>query len=237
MIDREMLRGTFSSSGIDISEETAEKLDIYAEMLVDWNSRINLTAITQPSEICVKHFLDSALPFKIWGGMSAGDSILDVGTGAGFPSCVVKLVFGTGELTLLDSLNKRINFLEHLSERLGLGAKCIHGRAEEYGAKAEFREKYDIVTARAVAKLSELCEYCLPFVKVGGKFVALKGRSGGEELKLAESAISLLGGKLSLSEGYELPGGDSRTLLVIEKVSPTPAKFPRNKGQMKRKPL
>ena len=138
---------------------------------------------------------------------------------------------------MLDSLNKRISFLQSLSDNIALNAKCVHGRAEEFGRKPEYREMYDIATARAVANLTDLCEYCLPFVKVGGLFVSLKGSSGSEELDKAKPAIKLLGGKTEKVIEYTLPGGDARTLILIRKIGETPAKYPRNAGQIKKKPL
>ena len=166
-----------------------------------------------------------------------GASVIDVGTGAGFPSCPLKIYRDDLKITLLDSLNKRVNFLQELSDLTKLDAQCIHGRAEEFGKREDMREQFDIATARAVANLRDLCEYCLPFVKVGGVFVSLKGSSGKDELDEAKAAIKLLGGKTEKVEEYELPNGDGRTLIVIRKVSPTPKKFPRNAGQMKKKPL
>lgn len=237
MLDINYLKRLFEGCDMKISDDAALKFDKYAGLLVEWNEKINLTAITEPGEICEKHFLDSCLPFELWGELKGDEKIIDVGTGAGFPSCPLKILNGGVKLTLLDSLNKRINFLNCISESLGLEAECIHGRAEEMGQKADFREKYDIATARAVANLSELCEYCLPFVKVGGHFVALKGQAGSDELEKAEVAVKILGGKVSKVLEYNLPNGDGRTLIVIKKVAKTPVKYPRNKGQMKKKPL
>ena len=210
-----------------------------AELLTDRNSQINLTAITDPEGIAVKHFFDSAYPFLVLAAdaLPLGARLIDVGTGAGFPGCVLKILRGDISLTLLDSLNKRIVFLGELSAELGLGAECIHGRAEELGRTAEYREQYDVSTARAVANLTALCEYCLPFVRTGGAFVALKGSDGAAELKAAAGAVKTLGGETELCREYKLPNGDGRCLIVIRKVRPTPGKYPRNKGQMTKKPL
>ena len=203
----------FDNYDITISDSDYSRFEAYADLLCEWNEKINLTAITDPEGISIKHFFDSVYPFTLF---EVKDDI---------------------KLTLLDSLNKRINFLAQLSDSLDLGATCIHGRAEELGRSMECREQFDIATARAVANLSDLCEYCLPFVKVGGYFVALKGSGGNDELKEAKNAIKILGGKVEEVFDYELPTGDGRTLILIRKVSETPEKYPRNKGQMKKKKL
>jgi len=226
----------FSDRGITISDEQFEKFSTYSKMLVEYNSRCNLTAILDPYGISVKHFFDSIFPFQKV-DFPANARIIDVGTGAGFPSIPLKIMNENLDLTLLDGLNKRVNFLKEISNSLDLSANCVHARAEEAGQMAEFREKYDIATARAVASLPELCEYCLPFVKVGGVFVSLKGSNGLEEVEKAKGAILILGGKLIASESYNLPNGDGRTLVVIKKISQTSLKYPRNKGQMTKKPL
>lgn len=228
--------GIFEENEIALTAEQTGRLEKYAELLCERNEQVNLTAITDPEGIAVKHFFDSIYPFTLF-ELPEGARLIDVGTGAGFPSCPLKVWREDIGLTLLDSLNKRINFLKELSDEIGLGAECVHGRAEEFGRKSEFREQFDIATARAVANLTDLCEYCLPFVKVGGLFAALKGSSGGEELEKAKPAIKTLGGKTEKVIEYTLPGGDGRTLILIKKLSPTPGKYPRNAGQMKKRPL
>lgn len=237
MINKDYLKELFFGCGIEITEEMMQKYETYARLLVEWNEKINLTAITQPEEICEKHFLDSVLPFHLWGGVKNNAKIIDVGTGAGFPAIPLKIAKSDVELTLLDSLNKRINFLNEVCESIEISAKTIHGRAEEVGKSPEFREKFDIATARAVANLTDLCEYCLPFVKVGGYFVALKGQSGVEEVENAKNAVKILGGEVEKVIEYSLPNGDKRVLVIIKKVKNTAEKYPRNKGQMKKKPL
>ena len=236
LIEKSAFIEMFKSNEIDITDKQYEKFLTYSDMLVDWNNKCNLTAILDPEGISIKHFFDSVYPFNLV-KIPDNASIIDVGTGAGFPSVPLKIMRDDLKLTLLDSLNKRINFLNELSDKLKVTAVCIHGRAEEDGQKAEFREKYDIATARAVAPLSDLCEYCLPFVKVGGIFVSLKGSNGLEEVESAKNAISILGGEISVMKSYSLPNGDGRTLVVIKKISHTPLKYPRNKGQMTKKPL
>ncbi len=232
--DRNLYDRLLSPLGLD--DEKYERLREYERLLVDWNEKINLTAITEPDEVAEKHFYDSVYPFSLF-EVPLGASVIDVGTGAGFPSCPLKLFRNDIKLTLLDSLNKRINFLAALSESIGLGAVCVHARAEELGRSGEYREKFDIACARAVANLRDLCEYCLPFVKVGGVFAALKGSAGREELEEAKSAVKTLGAKVESVFDYTLPSGDSRTLIILRKVSPTPPKYPRNKGQMSKHPL
>ena len=226
----------FDENGIALTTEQTGRLDKYAEMLCERNEHVNLTAITDPEGIAEKHFFDSIYPFTLF-ELPQGASLIDVGTGAGFPSCPLKVFRDDISLTLLDSLNKRVNFLQDISDTLSLDAKCVHGRAEEFGKKPDYREQFDIATARAVANLRDLCEYCLPFVKVGGLFAALKGSSGAEELDIAKPAIKLLGGKTEKVIEYTLPSGDGRTLILIRKLTATPEKFPRNAGQMKKKPL
>lgn len=236
IIEKDKFIELFSSNGIEINDEQYEKFLTYSKMLVEWNNKCNLTAILDPEGMSIKHFFDSVFPFAEI-DVPQNAKIIDVGTGAGFPSVPLAIIRNDLKLTLLDGLNKRINFLKELTSAIDVSADCVHGRAEEFGQKADYREKYDIATARAVASLPELCEYCLPFVKVGGLFVSLKGSNGLDELKASENAISTLGGKLVDSKSYKLPNGDGRTLVVIKKISQTPTKYPRNKGQMTKKPL
>ena len=215
----EAVEKLFESGGIGLSQKQYGAPDKYAGLLVEWNSKMNLTAITDPEGIAVKHFFDSVYPFAAFekAKLPQGARLIDVGTGAGFPSCPLKLFRPDIELTLLDSLNKRIRFLSELSEQLGLGAECIHGRAEELNRKEGFKGGFDAATARAVANLEKLCGYCLPFVKSGGVFVALKGSGGREELAAADKAIKKHGGEVALCEEYALPNGDGRCLIVIRK--------------------
>lgn len=226
----------FGRYGLTISDGQYERLEKFAEVLTDRNKSINLTAITDPEGITVKHFFDSIYPFTLF-DLPKNSSIIDVGTGAGFPACPLKIYRGDLKITLLDSINKRVDFLREVSDLIGLEADCIHGRAEELGRTLQYREKFDCAAARAVAKLPELCEYCLPFVRVGGVFAALKGSSGEEELSLSVNAIEELGGKLEMCKNYQLPGGDGRTLILIRKTAETPSRYPRDKGRIKKRPL
>lgn len=214
-----------------IDDDAYRRFCTYASELLEWNEKINLTAITDDEGIALKHFYDSVYPFTLF-DVPKGASVIDVGTGAGFPSCPLKIYRGDIKLTLLDSLNKRIRFLEELSQKCGFEAECIHARAEDGGKRADLREHFDIACARAVAPMYILAEYCLPFVKVGGAFLALKGSSGSEELEEAKESIKSLGGKTELVKEYTLPNGDGRTLIVIRKTAPTPAKYPRPKAKI-----
>lgn len=236
MIPREYLQETAKGYGFSLEENDLAKLDRYAEYLVEWNEKINLTAITEPKEICLKHFLDSFLLLDAV-EVPESASLIDVGTGAGFPSVPCKILRRDLKLTLLDSLQKRIRFLTGLSETLGLETACVHGRAEEEGKKPAMREQFDFATARAVAHLRELSEYCLPFVKLGGYFVALKGYDIEEELEEAQKAIRLLGGKIEAVKKYELPEGNRRAIVLIKKISQTPTKYPRIAAKMKKQPI
>lgn len=236
MIDKSLLTQKCAEFGVELSGQTAEKLDGYAEFLVEYNENVNLTAITDPEGIAIKHFADSLVPFAELD--CAGLSVIDVGTGAGFPSVPLKTHDPSIKLTLLDSLNKRIVFLQKLCERLSLdGVQFVHGRAEEVARKPEYREKYDVATARAVASLRELAEYCLPFVKVGGIFVSLKGGDCEKELEEAKNAIKLLGGQVREVKKYQLSDDASRSVIVIQKTSQTPPKYPRQSAKIAKSPL
>lgn len=236
MIDKENFKRQLENLKVSVSDGQVERFDEYAKMLVSYNEKVNLTALTSSEDIAEKHFIDSILPFLHF-PLKEGASIIDVGTGAGFPSCPLKIIRDDISLTLVDSLNKRVNFLSMLSDAISLDAECIHARAEELGRNSDYRECFDAATARAVANLPILCEYCMPFVKIGGYFIALKGSRGAEEAKEAYTAIKTLGGKLQEVYEYSLPSGDNRTLVVVKKISQTPPKYPRNKGVMTKKPL
>lgn len=236
MINFELLNKLTADEGISLSENELSLFDIYAAELVEWNEKINLTAITAPDDIVIKHFLDSLLLLKHV-SLPENAKMIDVGTGAGFPSLPCKIARPDISLTMLDSLNKRINFLTELSSKLRLSCECLHGRAEEVGVKPDYREKYDIATARAVAHLRELSEFCLPFVKVGGYFVSLKGPEMETELNEAKPAIKLLGGEIQSVIEYTLPDESNRTIVIIEKISQTPPKYPRSFGKIKKQPI
>lgn len=236
ILEKTEFKEMFEKAEISVNDEQYEKLNSYSEMLIEWNKMVNLTAILSPEDISQKHFLDSVLPFYLF-NVKKGAKIIDVGTGAGFPSCPLKIFRDDIKITLLDSLNKRINFLKALSDELDLNAECIHGRAEELAHKENYREKFDIATARAVASLPMLCEYCLPFVNKGGYFIALKGGNSQDEIEVSRFAVKALGGKIDKIMDYSLPNGDKRVLIAIKKISQTVSKYPRNKGQITKKPL
>ena len=222
----------FDKCDISLSKEQGEKLLKLYEFLIEYNEKVNLTAITDFEEVVIKHFVDSILPFSKL-SIDKGASFIDVGTGAGFPSIPLLIYRPDLEGTLLEALNKRCVFLEAACELVGVKAKVIHGRAEDYAK--DKREQFDIATARAVAAMPVLCEYCLPYVKTGGRFVALK--SVNENSDESENAIKILGGKTEQILDYEITNGDSRRLFVIKKISQTPTKYPRNPSMIKKKPL
>ena len=224
--------------GINLNYKLVYQLLFYIELLREWNEKINLTAITEPEEIITKHFLDSMSVFST-GYIKKGDSVIDVGTGAGFPGLVMKIAEPGINLTLLDSLNKRIGFLKTVSEEAGINdINFVHSRAEDAGINPVYREKYDVAIARAVANMSTLSEYLLPFVKVGGYFIALKGPLADEELKNAEKAIATLGGKIEKVEEVDVPFTDlHHKIVVVKKVKPCPKGYPRKAGTPSKKPL
>lgn len=222
---------------IEISEKQNENLEKYAEMMLRYNEFMNLTAITEPDEIREKHFLDS-ITLLLSGKISEGCTLIDIGAGAGFPSIPVKIVRDDINLTMLDSLNKRINFLNDVIKELDIkNAKAIHSRAEDAGKNKELRESFDIATARAVADLAVLAEYALPFVKVGGYFVAMKGTAPAEEIENAKKAVREMGGEIEQVKEALLPSGIRHSLVIIRKVIPTPSKYPRKAGKPSKEPI
>ena len=226
-----------SELNIEISEKQNENLEKYAEMMLRYNEFMNLTAITEPDEIREKHFLDS-ITLLLSGKISEGCTLIDIGAGAGFPSIPVKIVRDDINLTMLDSLNKRINFLNDVIKELDIkNAKAIHSRAEDAGKNKELRESFDIATARAVADLAVLAEYALPFVKVGGYFVAMKGTAPAEEIENAKKAVREMGGEIEQVKEALLPSGIRHSLVIIRKVIPTPSKYPRKAGKPSKEPI
>ncbi len=236
MIPKELLMQQAAEFGITLTEEMLQKLDCYAQFLVEYNQKVNLTAITAPEDIAKKHFLDSLLLLHAY-TPQPGASVIDVGTGAGFPSVPVKIAREDLKLTLLDSLNKRVVFLTELLKKLGLSGEAVHFRAEEAGKNPLYREQYDIATARAVADLRELAEYCLPFVKVGGYFIVLKGYDVEDELSGAQKAIAAMGGKLEDVRKYRVNDEMGRSILLIKKISQTSTKYPRPSAKIAKNPI
>ena len=242
MYDKDLFARVAAPFGVEVTPELAEKLDIYARLLVEWNEKMNLTAITDPQGIAVKHFADSLTAAAL---MPAGEfSLIDVGTGAGFPGVPLALYRPDCRLTLLDSLNKRLTFLDAVCREVGLNATLIHARAEEGGRNPDLRERYDVACARAVANLPVLSEYCLPFVKVGGRFIALKGPDADRERAEAARGIGVLGGRIAAVTALTLPATPiegiepmERRLVRVDKVRPTPATYPRHGSKIAKKPL
>jgi len=216
--------------GIKINDEQYNQFEKYFDLLIEWNEKINLTAITKRDDVYLKHFYDSLTLTKIQD--FSNQTLLDVGSGAGFPSIPLKIIFPDLKVTIIDALNKRINFLKLLTETLDLDVTLIHGRAEDQKEK----ENYDLVTARAVANLNVLSELCLPFVNMNGSFLIMKGSKGEEELKHAKRAVELLGGKHVQTITFPLKE-EMRTLIKVEKVRTTPKKYPRQFKTIKNKPL
>ena len=230
---------------INLSKEQVEAFIKYYELLVEWNEKINLTAITQYEEVCLKHFVDS---MSIVNAFSSYDeaseffkdkTLIDVGTGAGFPGVCLKILFPELNITLMDSLDKRIKFLDEVIATLGLKKiTTVHARVEDAAKTSEYRECFDFASARAVASLPVLSEYCLPFVKVGGSFIAYKSEKVLEEISISANALNVLGGKIESKFSFDLPDSQlARTILFIKKESSTPDKYPRKAGTPSKKPL
>lgn len=224
-------------NGLVLNDDQLEKFQKYMDFLLEYNSHTNLTAITDPEDIMIKHFFDSIVINKFL-DIRKNAKVVDIGTGAGFPGVPIKIFREDIELTLIDSLNKRVIFLNQLMEKLAISANIFHARAEELSHKKEYREVYDLAVSRAVAPLNILCELSLPYVKKGGYFVSLKGSNAQEEINKSKKAIEVLGGKLESVKTLELPENKGlRNILIIKKVSNTPMKYPRNNSQISKSPL
>ena len=236
MIDKSLLVSQAAELGVEIDDEAADRFDKYAQMLVETNKTLNLTAITEPDEIVSKHFVDCLSVFNFV-DFPKGAKVIDVGTGAGFPGVVLLIARPDLNITLLDSTKKRLGFVEAVVGELGLAAEIVHMRAEEAGKADDYREQYDIALARAVANMQTLSEYCLPFIKKGGIFAAMKGAKAAQELEAAQGAVRKLGGEIIKSEEFTLPLCGERTILKVKKISQTPPKYPRPSAQISKKPL
>ena len=234
----------FSSFDIELTDKQLDQFDKYYQLLIKWNEVMNLTAITEFKDVCKLHFVDSVSGYMFFDFSKEEFSLVDIGTGAGFPGIPLKIIFPQLHITLLDSLNKRLNFLNEVIDQLELNErgsiKTLHGRAEDYciAKEGSLRETFDIAVSRAVANMSTLSEYCLPYVKVGGSFIAYKSEKAQEELKDAKGAIHLLGGKLVSADEFLLPDSDvSRTICIVEKKENTSKKYPRKAGVPSKQPL
>lgn len=234
MIDKNRLCSLAKENGIILDSTALDRFDKYAELLVEWNGKMNLTAITEPEEIEVKHFLDCLMLPKYF-NLDYIQTVIDVGAGAGFPSMPLLIYKPDLCLTMMDAINKRLTFLDTAVHALGLEAQLIHERAEVAGQDENYREMFDLATARAVAPMNVLAEYCLPFVKVGGYFVALKGSN--DDTEEAKNAIATLGGEVVDNISYKLNGTEPRLIVVIKKISQTPTQFPRKSKKISTKPL
>ena len=234
----QILKKSLEKIGIEITDEQKEQFDTYHKLLEEWNKVMNLTGITEFQEVLIKHFLDSLACVKAV-DMSRIKRIMDIGTGAGFPGVPLKIAFPHLEACLLDSLKKRVNFLEETFQMLKLeNITAIHGRAEEYAKNKQYRETYDLCVSRAVSNLATLSEYCLPYVKTGGYFISYKSGTVQEEVEQAQKAVKILGGKIQDVVYFQLPDSEiQRSLVVIEKIKATPGRYPRKAGTPLKEPL
>lgn len=237
MDNKELLKRGIEAFNVEATGEMIERFLIYSRLLVEWNQKVNLTSITEEGEIIIKHFLDSIS--CIQSGLKLSSSkVIDVGTGAGFPGVPLKIVMPQMDLTLLDSLNKRINFLSELTDKMGLKCNIVHGRAEDFGKKEDYRENFDCVLSRAVANMAVLSEYTLPFARIGGYVLCQKGPAVYEEVEDARKAIDTLGGKLKDIISTKVYNSDfSHYIALIEKVKLCPGKYPRKAGTVEKNPL
>lgn len=236
MLNKELLYNTIQKFGVSIDGNAFERLDKYAEMLVETNKSFNLTAITEPDDVTVKHFADC---LALFGNVNIPENarIIDVGTGAGFPGLVLLLTRPNIKMTFLDSTKKKLGFIQNVLNETGISAEVVHARAEEAGQNPQYREKFDFATARAVANLTNLSEYCLPFVKVGGEFVSMKAAASDEEIASAKKAIGILGGNIENDIIFDLTDGVPRRIVEIKKLSQTPTKYPRPSAKIAKNPI
>lgn len=235
-ISMELLKNKAADFGVNLDEKALERFDLYAKLLVEWNEKINLTAITDPDGIVLKHFVDSLSVFSAI-NIPEGAKSIDVGTGAGFPGIPMLIARPDLKTTLLDSTNKKLNVIRDILEKLDLQCEVLHTRAEEAGQNKTYREQYDFATARAVSNLRDLSEYCLPFVKKGGTFISMKSAKAEEEIAEGKNAIRILGGNIKEKKTFEIDEAGERTIILIKKVSTTPPKYPRPSAKIAKNPL
>lgn len=234
MINIEFLKAESDKINVHLDETALKRYDLFAEMLVEWSSKMNLTAITEPDDVVLKHFIDSITPLSYF-NIENGADIIDVGCGAGFPSLPLLIARPDLKVTFFDALEKRLKFIDAVLDELGLNGNLVHGRAEDFGNNADFREQYDYAFTRAVAPLNVLAEYCLPFVKVGGSYISMKGAD--DEIELGTNAIGELGGEIEQVVSLKLSNGDCRNLISVKKISQTSPKYPRKTKKISSKPL
>lgn len=234
----EFLKEALSRINLEPTDRQCEQFDLFHKLLCEWNEFMNLTGITEYEEVVIKHFVDSLAVNNVY-NFSENERVVDIGTGAGFPGMPLKIMYPDTNFTLLDSLNKRINFLNEVIIQTGLEKiETLHGRAEDYAKKPEYREQFDVCVSRAVANLATLSEYCLPYVKVGGVFISYKAGNLEEEVNSSKTAIKLLGGRIETVKELILPGTDiERTFVVIRKLDKTNKKYPRKAGLPSKEPL
>ena len=233
---KDLLRNHAEMFHVKLDETALDRFDTYGKLLVEWNEKINLTAITDPEGVTIKHFLDSLTIFS-YVDIPEGAKVIDVGTGAGFPGLAMLIARPDLDMTLMDSTKKRLTVIENILENIGLTANVVHSRAEDAGQNKNFREQYDFSTARAVTNLRDLVEYCLPFVKVGGSFVPMKSAKTEEEIAEGKKAIYVLGGQITKVDSFELLDCGERTIINVKKISPTPAKYPRPSAKIAKNPI
>jgi 16S rRNA (guanine527-N7)-methyltransferase len=236
MINKALLKEESAKIGIELDDIALDRLDKYAEMLIETNKTLNLTAITEPDEVLYKHFVDSLSLLTVV-ELKEGAKVIDVGTGAGFPGVVLLIARPDIKITLMDGTNKRLNFIADVLNEIGLEAEILHSRAELAGKDKKYREQFDLVTARAVANMNTLSEYCMPFVKVGGVFAPMKAAKADEELDSAKGAIKLLGGSVDKVIHLDIDNCGERCIIITKKISQTPSKYPRASAQISKKPL
>lgn len=231
----EVLFNGMKKFNINLTDNQIEKFNIYCQLLIEWNNKMNLTAIKEPQEIAIKHFVDSCTVLN-YVGIKENAKIIDIGTGAGFPGIPLKILRDDLNVTLLDSLNKRLVFLNEVADKLGIVVETVHGRAEDFGRNDNYREKFDIAISRAVAPLNVLSEYCIPFVRNGGKFISMKGPNVQQEVDQSKKAVKILGGKYKNIVQFNIED-NSRSIVIIDKVTATPFTYPRHGSKISKKPL
>ena len=230
-----ILKDGMKKFDIELTDVQLEKFKAYCQILLEWNKKFNLTAIKEPEEIAVKHFVDSCSILH-YVNIKKNAKIIDVGTGAGFPGIPIKIIRDDIDVTLLDSLNKRVVFLNEVAEQLGLSVNTVHGRAEDLGRKEGYRESFDIAVSRAVAPLNVLSEYCIPLVRNGGKFISMKGPNVQEEIDTGKKGVKILGGRFNNVVQFKI-NDNSRSIVIVDKISDTPFTYPRHGSKISKKPL